>query len=164
MKAIFFSLGLVFCTASVCQPKEIKKTISKYIKETLKENKGTSGEKYMVFYLELEPFDSINHKTCFKVSYILNSFSLDQFMDGFEAYESIRGRHVWIYSERKNSTEMEAMGFEKVSFKKRVEVAQFLFPCIPFSGFTSSPNFFYGCLEEGTVTGKIYENNEPIED
>ena len=163
MKIQFIILGIVFFVSLNGQPVEVKNAISDYIQQTMNNHKGEKSEKYIVFYVEFDSIDIEANEYCFKVSYILNAFDLDKFMDGFEAYDSINGQHVWISAQLDYQDKMEFMGYEKASFDQRIMVAQHLFPCIPFSGYTYHPSFYYGCFQNNELKGRIYEDNEPLD-
>lgn len=163
MKVQLIILGIVLFTSLHGQPVEVKNAISDYIHQTMNDTEGGKSEKYIVFYVEFDSIDIEANEYCFKVSYMLNSFDLDRYMDGFEAYDSINGHHVWIYAQMDYQDKMKAMGFEKASFDQRIMVAQHLFPCITYSGFTYHPSFYYGCFKNNELKGRMYEDNEPLD-
>lgn len=128
---------------------------------TEKYNPYSTIDDYMVFIVEIKGFDTKTKDFCFKISYIFNSYNLNEYPVEKGYYRKLENQLVWLSLDENEVELSEILGFNPVteSFLEEVNLkllnsrSRFIL---------SHGNSYIGCLQNGRAIGKTFYEGEPI--
>lgn len=153
-------LVVLFYNNSIAQMAEFDKALKEYI--SLIHNPYSESDDFVIYTVEIKNYESQSNDFCFKISFILNSWDLNDFLPTQEFFKVEENQIVWLSLKENEVYLAELLGFTKVTSKDRIKAAQKLFPCITYSGYTYDPDSYIGCFQNGRLIGKYFEFGEPI--